>query len=296
MKVPVTIITGYLGAGKTTLLRRIVDECGMRIAIVMNEFGQVSVDGRVVQGKNIKMVELLGGCVCCSLSGEFDAAIGELLETVKPEWIVLETTGVAEPAALAYDVAENIPNVRLDAIVTVVDADAMVRFPQLGHTGAEQITMADLLVLNKTDLVTKEGLEKTRGRLTELNGHAELVETTQCGVPMESVFGIGRMRPVEKHKTHAIAYEYFEYTAGTTDARFDYDEFGVFLSTLPKEIYRGKGFVRTERGRFLVNYVAGRHTLERMDGEGGTELVFIGKGARKCETDVRDALDKMKRI
>jgi len=286
MKVPVTVITGYLGAGKTTLLRRIVDECGIRIAIVMNEFGQISVDGMVVQGKNIHMVELLGGCVCCSLSGE-------LIETVKPEWIVLETTGVAEPAALAYDVAENIPGVRLDAIVTVVDADAMVRFPQLGHTGSEQITMADLLVLNKIDLVAKEGLEKTRGRLIELNGHAELVETTQCSVPMEAVFGIGRTRPVEKHRTHAIAYEYFDYT---TDARFDYDEFDAFVSSLPKEIYRGKGFVMTERGRFLVNYVAGRHTLEQMDGEGRSELVFIGKGARKCETDVRSALDKMKRI
>jgi len=296
MKVPVTVITGYLGAGKTTLLRRIVEECGMRIAIVMNEFGQISVDGRTVQGKNIKIVELLGGCVCCSLSGEFDAAIGELIETVKPEWIVLETTGVAEPAALAYDVAENIPGVRLDAIVTVVDADSMVRFPQLGHTGAEQITMADLLVLNKTDLVAKETLGGVRTRLNELNGHAEVVETTQCDVPMEAVFGIGRTEPVEKHRTHAIAYEYFEYIANNTDARFDYDEFGVFLSTLPREIYRGKGFVHTERGRFLVNYVAGRHTFEQMDGNGETELVFIGKGARKCEADVRDALDKMKGI
>jgi len=288
MKVPVTVITGYLGAGKTTLLRRLVAENPMRLAIVMNEFGRIAVDGRAVQGKNIRIVELLGGCVCCSLSGEFDAAIGELMETVKPEWIVLETTGVAEPAALAYDIAENIPGVRLDAIVTVVDADSMIRFPQLGHTGAEQITMADLLLLNKTDLVAEDGLEKTRGRLKELNGHAEIIETVQCDVPMEAVFGIGRARAVEPHKTHAITYEYFDYVS---DGNLDYDEFGVFLSSLPKEVYRSKGFVRTERGRFLMNYVAGRHTMEAVEGDGGTELVFIGKGAAKYEAEVRKTLD-----
>ncbi|MEW6036344.1 MAG: GTP-binding protein [Candidatus Micrarchaeota archaeon] len=291
MRIPITIITGYLGAGKTTLLRRIAEGAGMKIAILMNEFGDIAIDSKVVEGKNIKMAELSGGCVCCSLSGEFEAAVAEILERVAPEWIIVETTGVAEPAALAYDVVENMAGVRLDAIITVVDADSMVRFPSLGHTGREQIELADMLVLNKTDLVSGEALESLRGRLGELNSRASLIEAVQCEIDLKAIFGIERSRAERPHKTHSVDYDYFDFTGG----RLDYASFMEWVGSLPGSVYRSKGFVVTEKGSFLFNYVAGRCTIDEFKAA-RTELVFIGKnieahreellaGLKKCVVD-----------
>jgi len=292
VKTPVTIITGYLGAGKTTLLRRIIADTKMRMAVVMNEFGRVDVDGRVVEGRNIRMVELLGGCVCCSLSGEFDAAIAELLEKAKPEWIVLETTGVAEPAALVHDIAGNVPGVRLDAIVTVVDADATVRFPRLGHTGREQIELADVIILNKTDLVTAGDLADVHAAVRGLNRRAVVLEAEECAVDTRVLFGMERKGSAPPHQAHDIAFEHFDYAA---DAPLGHGKFLQFLEALPRGIYRGKGFVVTEKGSFLVNYVAGRSSMEEFPCE-KTELVFIGKRALAQKEAIRGALDSMKRI
>src|SRR3989339_476716 len=128
MKTPIIIITGYLGAGKTTLLKNILENSGRtnlsstnshaskRIAIIMNEFGELTIDAKIVQGDNIEIAELLGGCVCCSLTGELEAAIEELIQKVNPEIIILETTGVAEPDAVILDLEENIPKVRLESV------------------------------------------------------------------------------------------------------------------------------------------------------------------------------------
>jgi G3E family GTPase len=289
LKLPITIITGYLGAGKTTLLLRIAEESGIRMAIVMNEFGQIPVDGRILEGKSIRIAELAGGCVCCSLSGEFSAAVAELQEKAKPEWIVVETTGVAEPAALAYDIQENMPGLRLDAIVTVVDADAMVRFPNLGHTGREQIELADILILNKIDLVSEDGRQEVKERIREMNPRAAIMESERCDIDVGMVFGIMRDVPATKHKTHKIRFEYFDYAS---DRILAHGAFIAFLEALPKGIYRSKGFVRTDRGSYLMNYVAGRHSLEAFTAE-RTGLVFIGEGALGYEKRVKEALDRM---
>jgi G3E family GTPase len=286
MKVPVTIITGYLGAGKTTLLRRIVDESGMKIAILMNEFGDIAIDSRIVEGRNIRMTELAGGCVCCSLSGEFEAAIKEILETVKPEWIVVETTGVAEPAALAEDVVENVAGVTLDAIVTVVDCDSLVRFPSLGHTGTEQIELADILIMNKIDLLEEKMLEKAKEKVLGINGRALLIEAVKCEFDTKVLFGIERREPVHGHATHKIEFDYFDFVS---DRRFDRDKVIAAIESLPPDIYRCKGFFATSNGGFLVNYVAGRYAMEEFDCY-RTELVFVGKGIGKRKEQVRKAL------
>jgi G3E family GTPase len=288
MKVPLTIITGYLGAGKTTLLRRIVDESGKKIAILMNEFGDIAIDSRIVEGKNIKMAELAGGCVCCSLSGEFEAAIGEILEAVSPEWIVVETTGVAEPAALAEDVVENVPGVKLDAILTVVDCDSILRFPSLGHTGREQIELADILILNKIDLLDDKGIEKVRKTVASINGRALLIEAVNCEFDTKILFGVERSEPVHGHATHKIEFEYFDFVS---DLRFSREKIIAAIESLPSEIYRCKGFFATSERGFLVNYVAGRYSIEEYDCY-KTELVFIGKGIGKLKAQVRKALEQ----
>src|SRR5918992_476270 len=131
VRTPLIVITGPLGSGKTTLLRHLVETAPYKMAILMNEFGEIAIDSKIIAGKNIQMAELGGGCVCCSLLGEFDAAVQEIIATVAPELLVVETTGVAEPDALIIDVQDNLAAVRLDGVITVADADALVRFPQL---------------------------------------------------------------------------------------------------------------------------------------------------------------------
>src|SRR3989344_6787982 len=111
MKTPITIITGYLGSGKTTLLKHILKETKDKLAIIMNEFGEIAIDSKIIKGKNINMKELAGGCVCCSLTGEFEAAINEIIQNIKPDSIIVETTGVAEPDAMMVDIEENILSV-----------------------------------------------------------------------------------------------------------------------------------------------------------------------------------------
>lgn len=290
MKVPTTVITGYLGAGKTTLLRRIAKASRMRIAILMNEFGEIAIDSKVVKGENISMIELSGGCVCCSLSGEFSAAVSEMLETIRPEWIVVETTGAAEPAALAYDIAQSIPGVKLDSIVTVVDADSMERFPSLGHTGREQIELADIIILNKTDLVSAQSLETTRDALKAMNGRAIVLESERCKIDTALLFGISRESVAKKHKAHKIDIGYFDYAS---DGAIRHDKLLALLAGMPEGIFRAKGFVKTDKGCFLMNYVAGRHELEET-GCARTELVFIGKGAISQRERIRSALDSIR--
>lgn len=287
MRTPITIITGYLGAGKTTLLQKIAKTTGMKIAILMNEFGEISIDSRIIEGKNIKMAELSGGCVCCSLSGEFDAAIAEMIERVKPQWIVVETTGVAEPAALAFDVVENIAGVRLDSIVTVVDSFSMVKFPSIGHTGREQIELADLLVINKSDLISEESMEHVKNTLKEINNRAANIECTKCEFDTSIIFGIERNRPIERHGRHKMEFQYFDFRTGR---KLNHDRFLSAIQALPKEIYRSKGFVVTEKGSFLMNYVGGRWSMEEFECQ-RTELVFIGKNIEKTRAIVTASLE-----
>src|SRR5919109_4489275 len=139
VRTPITLITGALGSGKTTLLRHLLGVAPRKIAILMNEFGEIAIDSQIIEGKNVRIAELGGGCVCCSLLGEFEAAVVEVIDTVHPDLIIVETTGVAEPDALLYNIQESLPQVRLDGVVAVADADALGRFTPLGPRSQPQL-------------------------------------------------------------------------------------------------------------------------------------------------------------
>ena len=290
-RTPITLVTGPLGSGKTTLLRHILATKPAKIAIVMNEFGEIAIDTKVIEGKNVRIAELGGGCVCCSLLGEFEAAVNEIIEKVEPEMIIVETTGLAEPEALVFNIQEALPQCRLDGVLSVIDVDMLVRFPELGHTTRLQIEGADILLLNKIDLIKPTQIEPLETKLREINPTAAIIRTERCQIDPELLFGIPRSR--EKKITrpehqHQLEFESFAFSSGKTFFR---DCFERFADSLPASVIRAKGFVRFLDGTQLFNFVAGRWDLEPLQGD-RTELVFIGKNIAAEKEAILRALNK----
>jgi G3E family GTPase len=274
LRTPITLVTGPLGSGKTTLLRHILATRAAKIAIVMNEFGEIAIDTKIIEGKNVRIAELGGGCVCCSLLGEFEAAVTEIIKKVAPEIIVVETTGLAEPEALVFNIQEALPQCRLDGVVSVIDADMLVRFPELGHTTRLQIEGADILLLNKIDLVDTKQIEPLETKLRGINRTATIVRTERCRIDPELLFGIGRERNIAPPR-HEHQPEFESFAFGS-DNIFSRDCFERFADALPANVIRAKGFVRFPDGAQLFNFVAGRCELEPFEAD-RTELVFIGR-------------------
>ena len=291
LRTPITLVTGPLGSGKTTLLRHILATRPTKIAIVMNEFGEIAIDTKVIEGKNVRIAELGGGCVCCSLLGEFEAAVTEIIKKIAPEIIVVETTGLAEPEALVFNIQEALPECRLDGVVSVIDADMLVRFPELGHTTRLQIEGADILLLNKIDLVDAKQIEALERKLREINPSAAIIRTERCQIDPELLFGIQQSREKKiappRHE-HQLEFESFTFSSGKTFSR---DCFEHFADTLPANVIRAKGFVCFPDSVQLFNFVAGRWELEPFETH-RTELVFIGKGIAREKSAILHTLEK----
>jgi Putative GTPases (G3E family) len=291
LRTPITLITGPLGSGKTTLLRHILATRPGKIAIVMNEFGEIGIDTKVIEGQNVRIAELGGGCVCCSLLGEFEAAVTEIINKVEPERIVVETTGLAEPEALVFNIQEALPQCRLDGVVSVIDADMLVRFPELGHTTRLQIEGADILLLNKIDLVDSTEIGSLETKLRKINRGVAIVRTERCRIDPELLFGVaGRQEknvapPMHRHQPE------FESFAFSSDRIFSRDCFERFADALPSSVIRAKGFMRFHDSTQLFNFVAGRWELEPFEAD-RTELVFIGKKITGEKSRILRALDE----
>jgi len=286
-RTPITLITGYLGSGKTTLLRKILQNSSRKLAILMNEFGEIAIDSRIIEGKNVKMAELAGGCVCCSLVGEFEAAVEEILEKVEPEMIVVETTGVAEPDALIVNIQDSLPQVQLDAVVTVADADAISKFPEIGYTGKIQLEVADVILINKTDLVDAQQLRQVEEKIRQLNDTATLFRTSYCDMDTELLFGLEIEKRLSSHEGHPhLEMEYFSFCS---DKALNREGFEQIVHNLPREVYRAKGFVKFIDGSYLFNYVAGRWDMEEFEAE-NTKLIFIGNEITKAKDEILNQL------
>ena|SRR5438094_4965862 len=288
-RTPITLITGPLGSGKTTLLRHILATHPAKIAIVMNEFGEIAIDAKVIEGKNVRIAELGGGCVCCSLLGEFEAAVNEIIEKIASERIVVETTGLAEPEALVFNIQEALPQCRLDGVVSVIDADMLVRFPEIGHTTRLQIEGADIMLLNKTDLIEPAQTEPLEAKLRQINATAAIIRTERCRVDPELLFGIGCETKVA-HPEHRHQPD-FESFAFSSHKIFSRDCFERLADDLHASVVRAKGFIRFTDGVYLFNFVAGRWELEPFESD-RTELVFIGKNVAQQKPAILHALDE----
>jgi G3E family GTPase len=193
-KVPVTVLTGYLGAGKTTLLNRILSEPhGKKYAVIVNEFGEIGIDNDLIVGADEEIFEMNNGCICCTVRGDLVRIIDGLMRRKgKFDAIIVETTGLADPAPVAqtFFMDENVGRkAKLDAVVTVADAKWLSQRLKDAPEAKNQIAFADVILINKTDLVPPDELAEVEARVRGINPYAKLHRTERCGIALPEVLG-----------------------------------------------------------------------------------------------------------
>jgi len=206
-KIPVTVLTGYLGAGKTTLLNRILSEPhGKKYAVIVNEFGEIGIDNDLVVGADEEVFEMNNGCICCTVRGDLVRILDGLMrQKGKFDAIIVETTGLADPAPVAqtFFVDENVGRkTRLDAVVAVADAKWLNDRLKDAPEAKNQIAFADVILINKTDLVSVEELRDVEGRIRAINPYAKVHKTERAQIPLNEVlarnaFDLDRILDIE---------------------------------------------------------------------------------------------------
>jgi len=299
--IPVTVLTGFLGAGKTTLLNRILTEDhGRRYAVVINEFGELGVDNDLVVDADEEVFEMNNGCICCTVRGDLIRILGALMKRAKKfDGIIVETTGLANPAPVAqtFFVDEGVrAKTRLDAIVTVVDAKNLPARLADSAEAAAQIAFADVIVLNKLDLVTEEEADAVEARILAINPLARIMRATRADVPVteilhQNAFDLNRILQFDPDFLDQESHGHTEgvYSISIEAARpIVMQKFQEWMGTLLQE--KGQDLLRT-KGILNVSGESRRFAFQAVhmmaDGdyigpapEGDTRasrLVFIGR-------------------
>ena len=299
--IPVTVLTGYLGAGKTTLLNRILSENhGRKYAVIVNEFGEIGIDNDLIVDADEEVFEMNNGCICCTVRGDLIRIIEGLMKRKDGfDAIIIETTGLADPAPVAqtFFVDDDVrARASLDAIVTVVDARHVLARLEDSHEAEEQIAFADVILLDKTDLVMEQELEDVRQRVRMINGQARFHETQNCVVPLEEVlergaFDLDRILEIEPNFLSEDDHEHDDAITSVSlhaDAPIRPELFMPWLRNLTAEqgqdILRLKGVLAFpgEEERYVVQGVHmlldGNHQRPwKPDEARVSRMVFIGR-------------------
>ncbi len=291
-RIPVTIVCGFLGAGKTSFLNHVLTaDHGRRIAVLVNDFGAINIDAELITNEGEEVVSLANGCICCSLeAGVLLSALRLVRRDPPPEYILVEASGVADPVQIAqqFEDPEVRPYTPLDGIVTLVDCELAPDLEgEMQALAQRQVAAADVVVLNKTDLVDDAQRQRAHDWVEALAPHARVVEATQGRVPIELVLGIGGGegfsivdRPVPGHGHSEPPFDTFTFVSETpVSMRRLHDA----MRDMPRSVFRAKGIIDLleKPGHPVVLQSTGKRATLTIgndwgDREPSTRIVFIG--------------------
>ncbi len=307
LKIPVTIVTGFLGSGKTTLINHILQEQHDRkVAVIINEFGEIGIDGQIaIADEEEQIVEFNNGCLCCTVRGDLVRTLEELTQRADLDAVLIETTGLADPAPVAstFIVADEIKSkFSLDAFVTVVDAVNLYQNLKDSHEAQEQVAFADIILINKIDLVTSDEIVKIEQQIRSLNPIAKIYHTEHSSIDLSLILGTKAFDLEAKLEVDPLFLEDLAHEhdaeigsfALTADRPIDMNKFMLWMNDLAQskgeDLYRTKGLFYAQgfSERVLFQSVRmltsmRRDRLWKSDEPKLTQFVAIGRNLDRNE-------------
>lgn len=326
--IPLTILTGFLGSGKTTMLNRILNGShGLKVAVLVNDFGSINIDSELVVGMEEDVISLANGCICCTVRDDMIQAVMEVSRRPeKPQYVIMEASGVADPHPLAvtFSMPEIRDRVRLDSITCIIDAEQVFEHPEQAELKIKQAAFSDLMVVNKVDLVGEAQLEAIRQWVGKRLYRYRLIETVQCQVPLDVLLSVGRFDPSatdgswfplaspagdeqsdpghhDSHQDHGRAALNFSTWSYQTDRPLSLEKLEEVAAKMPNNVYRLKGIVHSVEHpeMYSVLQVVGKRVDISQAGpwngrEPKTRLVAIGAPGVFDNQEIKTRFDACK--
>jgi G3E family GTPase len=261
---PVTIITGFLGSGKTTLLNHILsNRQDLKVAVLVNEFGDINIDSQLLISIEEDMMELSNGCICCTINEDLVAAVYKVMSK-DIDYLIIETTGIADPApiAITFLSTELRDRTHLDSILTVVDAETFTPEHFESEAARQQLVCSDIIILNKTDLVSPEQVDQAAEYVATIKQGARIIRAERGGIPLPLILGVELSTPAKNselmqqgkasehhhdhhhHHSRHLENDGFVSISFTSTQPFDINKFDHFIrEVMPKSVFRAKGIL-----------------------------------------------------